>query len=159
MKSVLKNTITTGIFILLFFIGYLREAVFLTLNSVYNNNPFPYNTAYIKPPDFLYQWNESSLYYLKWSLTIGFSFVFAATALLLVHFYFKNHHFNKITIFIYLILIILSTLVSFTGLITNSFDTLYAISRFIIGLVQSPLIALVLFVLFYFKITNYDNNN
>ena len=130
---------------------------FLVINSVYNNAPAPYNTAYITPPDFLYHLTTSTLMNLKWGLTLLFSIAFGLSTLLLVHYYFKNKQFNKVTIIVYTVLIFISFLISLIGILFNSFETLYTISRFIVGLVQSPLISLVLFVLFHFKSKNQDN--
>lgn len=151
MNNLLKNIIAGVLIILLFVVGYFRETVFLVINSVINKTPYPYNTSYIKPPSFLYQYTENELIIVKWLLTFGFSVLFLILALVLFHFYFKNNKFNFLTIFIYVILIFISSVVSIFGLIFNNFDGVYTLSRFLIGLVQSPLIPLVLFVLFYFR--------
>ena len=147
----IKNSLTSLLVLLIFLLGYLREMTFLVINSVYNNAPAPYNTAYITPPDFLYHLTTSTLMNLKWGLTLLFSVVFGLSTLSLVHYYFKNKQFNKITIIVYTVLIFISFLISLIGILINSFETVYTISRFLIGLVQSPLISIVLFVLFYYK--------
>ncbi len=150
----------TGLLLLfIFFVGYIREAIFLIINSVYKNNEFPYNTAYITPPSFLYQWSETTLLFLKWGLTLFFSLTFTALTLWLIHSYFKNKKYNKFTILIYGTLILFAAIVSMVGILTNSFDSVYTLSRFIIGLVQSPLISLVLFVLFYFISNQYKTKH
>lgn len=152
----IKNSFTSLFVLLIFSLGYLREMTFLVINSVYNNTPAPYNTAYITPPEFLYHLTTNTLMNLKWGLTLLFSIVFGLSTLLLVHYYFKNKQFNKIIILVYSSLIVVSTLISVFGIIFHYFETVYTISRFLIGLVQSPLISLVLFVLFYFKSKNHD---
>ena len=144
----------TGLLLLfIFFVGYIREAIFLVINSVYRDISFPYNPAYIQPPEFLYQWSEATLLYLKWGLTLGFSLLFTALSLWLIHYYYQNKKFNLFTLVIYGTLILFASVVSFIGIVTNNFESVYTLSRFVIGLVQSPLISLVLFVLFYFKST------
>ncbi len=151
MNNLVKNTIAGAVIVLLFFIGYIRESVFLIINSVLKKYQFPYNASYITPPNFLYGYSDKTLITLKWALTFGFSVLFALFALLLVNFYFRDKTYNIITIRIYLSLIIISFLLSVIGIIFKTFDETYTISRFIIGLAQYPLIPLVLFVLFYFK--------
>lgn len=88
---------------------------------------------------------------VKWVLTFGFSIVFFMVSWVLIHFYFKNRSFNKITIWAYLFLVGVSFLTAALGIVLGNFDETYTLSRFVIGLAQSPLIPLVLFVLFYFK--------
>lgn len=151
MSGLIKNILAGGFVILLFFVGYLRETVFLVINSVLRKYPFPYNSSYIAPPTFLYDFNDNTLLMLKWVLTFGFSALFAGLTILFIHFYFKNKIYNKITFRIYLMLVGVSLLLSLLGMVFNTFDETYAISRFVIGLAQYPLIPLVLFVLFYFK--------
>jgi len=154
-KLNLKPLLTGLLLLFIFFVGYIREAVFLVINSVYKDQKFPYNYAYITPPDFLYQWNETTLLYLKWGLTLFFSLTFTGLTLGLIHYYFKIKKYDKFTLLIYGILILFAAIVSIIGIIINSFDSVYTLSRFIIGLVQSPLISLVLFVLFYFISNQY----
>lgn len=153
MTNLSKNIIAGVFIILLFVVGYFRETVFLVINSVINKNPYPYNTSYITPPSFLYEYTDRSLILLKWLLTFGFSILFMLLALGFLHFYFRTKKYNQFTIIIYLVLIAISGLVSIFGIIFNNFDDVYTLSRFLIGLVQSPLIPLALFVLFYYKIT------
>lgn len=137
--------------IIIFFIGYLRETIFLVLNSVLNKYPFPYNNSYVSPPNFLYSYSSQTLITVKWVLTFGFSIIFFMVSWVLIHFYFKNRSFNKITIWAYLFLVGVSFLTAALGILLGNFDETYTLSRFVIGLAQSPLIPLVLFVLFYFK--------
>ena len=88
---------------------------------------------------------------VKWGLTFGFSVIFFLMSFILINFYFKNKNFNKITSWAYLFLVGVSFLIALLGIIMGSFDETYALSRFFIGLAQSPLVPLVLVVLFYFK--------
>ncbi len=131
--------------------GYFREATFLVINSVIHNNPFPYNSVYLKPPDFLYALSTQQLLNLKWFLTLAFSLLFMGITLGLVQFYFNSKKFNYLTVLVYCLLIGISAIITFIGLMLGNFETVYSISRFVVGLAQSPLTSLVLFVLFYFK--------
>ena len=150
-KKTYQQFLTGLLLLFIFFVGYVREAIFLVINSVYKDQGFPYNSAYITPPDFLYQWNETTLLYLKWGLTLFFSLTFTGLTLWLIHYYYQNKKFNLFTLVIYGSLILFASTVSIVGVLINNFDSVYTLSRFIVGLVQSPLISLVLFVLFYFN--------
>ncbi len=151
MKNNLKNILAAVFLIIVFFIGYLRETIFLVLNSVLNKYPFPFNSSYASPPDFLYSYSSQTLITMKWVLTFVFSVIFFMVSLVFIHFYFKNRSFNKIIAWTYLFLVGASFLTAVLGILLGNFDETYTLSRFIIGLAQSPLIPLVLFVLFYFK--------
>jgi hypothetical protein len=146
-------------FLLTFLVGYFREAIFLVINSVIHNNPFPYNSVYLKPPDFLYEINIQHLLQLKWFLTVAFSLLFMGLTVGLVHFYFKNAKYNKLVISVYILLLSVSGIITSLGLVTGYFEDVYTFSRFIVGLAQSPLTTLVLFVLFYFKFKTESREN
>lgn len=150
MKVYIKNSIVGLSLIVIFLLGYLRELVFLSINAVINKTPFPYTRAYIKPPAFLYELSSSDLSYLKWGLTFCFSLFFCGATLALVHFYFKSKSFNRLTIITYIVLFIASLIAWVLGIIFNHIELFYTISRFLAGLLQYPLLTLVIFSLFYF---------
>lgn len=147
----MKNFIATLFIVILFIIGYLRETFFLVVNSVLNRNSYPFNTAYIEPPKFLYQLSANYLLVLKSFLTIFFAMIFGVITYFFINYYFQNKSYNLIVVKIYTALIVLALLFSLVGLILNRFDFFYTISRFIIGLAQYPLLPLILFVLFFYK--------
>lgn len=151
MKDSYKNSLAAVFFLIIFFVGYIRETIFLVINAVLFKSPFPYNTSYVTPPSFLYNISPEKLVYLKWVLTIGFSSIFFALSILLINFYFKNKGNNKLTIWVYVFLVGASFLLSAIGIVFKNFIETYTFNRFIIGLAQSPLVPLVLFVMFYFK--------
>ena len=135
---------------LLFIIGYIRESVFLVINSVLNQYPFPYNPSYIPPPAYLYSLSSQELINLKWVFTIVFSLLFMLFSWLIIHFYFNTKKYNKIILYIYLTLISISFLFAVVGILFNCFDILYTPSRFIAGIVQSPILVITLFTLLLF---------
>jgi hypothetical protein len=164
LKPTVKRILTLFSFILLFIIGYIRESIFLVINSVLNNYPFPYNPSYIPPPDYLFSLTTQELINLKWVFTITFSSLYMLFSWLIIYFYFQSKKFTKIVFYIYTILIVITSLIICTGLLFNCFDLLYTPSRFIVGIIQSPLLVIVLFTLFYLlndynrKGVNYLNN-
>jgi len=150
LNTLIKNTITGFSILIIFLLGYLRELVFLTINAVVDKVPFPYTRAYLKPPNFLYDLSPSFLFYLKWGLTFIFSLLFCLFTLLLVNFYFKSKSFNKLTIITYAVLFICSLFISLLGFLFDQFNSFYTISRVIAGLLQYPLLSLIIFTMFYF---------
>ncbi|MCC7333020.1 MAG: hypothetical protein IT232_10490 [Flavobacteriales bacterium] len=146
-----KNTILIGYITLLLVVGYIRESIFLVINSTINNVPFPYNNAYITPPKFLYEIDFGNLILSKWVLTLFFTIGFTALTSALIYKYFKNKSFVILTVIIYSSIFILALLVSSIGFFINKYDELYLLGRLIAGLTQGPLLSLILFVLFYFK--------
>lgn len=132
-------------------VGYIRESIFLVINSTINNVPFPYNNAYITPPKFLYEIDFGNLILSKWVLTLFFTIGFTALTSALIYKYFKNKSFVILTVIIYSSIFILALLVSSIGFFINKYDELYLLGRLIAGLTQGPLLSLILFVLFYFK--------
>lgn len=157
MKNSIKNIITGGIIILIFILGYFRELFFLILNAVINQVPFPFNRAYVEPPEFLYNYSPEVLIQLKWFLTLFFSLIFLICTLGLVNFFFKSKSYNRLTMLIYITIIIAAFLIYLIGITLNLEDEFYTVSRFFIGLVQYPLFSLILFSIFYFN-THINNN-
>lgn len=147
----MKNFIATLFIVLLLVMGYIREMFFLVINSVLKRNEYPFNTAYIEPPKFLYQLSTTYLLALKSIFTIFFAMLFGIITYFFIHYYFQNKLYNLIVVKIYAFLIVLAVLISLVGLILNHFEFFYTISRFIIGLAQHPLLPLILFVLFFYK--------
>lgn len=149
MRPTVKKILTLFSFILLFIIGYIRESIFLVINSVLNNYPFPYNPSYIPPPEYLYSLTTQELINLKWVFTLIFSLLFMFFSWLIIHVVFNSRIYNKIVIYIYTFFISISFLIAGVGILFNCFEILYTPSRFIVGIIQSPLLVIILFSLFF----------
>ena len=146
-----KNIVTAIAFVIMLFIGYIRETIFLVLNSVLYDYPFPYNRSYTEPPAFLMEWSDQTIVNVKWLLTFGFSVLFMFLTALIIRFYFKNKRFSLLTVLLYVSIICFSGLLIVVGYGLNINKTMYPIARFLMGMVQYPLFSLVLFCLFYFS--------
>jgi hypothetical protein len=149
LRPTVKKILTLFSFILLFIIGYIRESIFLVINSVLNNYPFPYNPSYIPPPEYLYSLTTQELINLKWVFTLVFSLLFMFFSWLIIHLVFNSRIYNKIVIYIYTFFISISFLIAGVGILFNCFEILYTPSRFIVGIIQSPLLVIILFSLFF----------
>jgi len=139
------------LFLLIFFLGYVRETIFIIVNSVLYNYPFPFNSSYIVPPKFLYDYSTQSLINIKWLLTLLFSLVFMLLSVVIFKFYFKNKIIIRYTYILYALLVAVSFLFFLIGYLVNYVAIGYPIARFFMGFAQSPLTTLVLFVIFYFR--------
>lgn len=145
----LKKIIVIVLFLISFIIGYARETIFLVINAVIHNYPYPYNISYVKPPSFLYQLPIESLTQIKWLLTFVFSMVFMGVCLLITNFYFKNKRYNYIVIFTYTLLLIIASFVVMLGYLFNAYNAFYTFSRMLAGVMQSPIFPIFLFIAFY----------
>ena len=108
--------------ILTYLLGYLREGVFITINSVINNVSFPYNRAYITPPEFLYHISLNQLTLFKWLLTLFFFLIFLLVAIGVVHYFFRNRKYNKIVFVVFVTFFVLSFLFYMVGFLTNKLE-------------------------------------
>ena len=153
-----KNILTTLFFILLFILGYIRETLFLVVNSVLLKYPFPYNRSYITPPEFLQNLTPDELISIKWLSTFGFSALFCFATAFLIHYYFKRKLFLKITFLLYIGITCFSGTSMLLGYMLNDYNYFYPLARFLMGLLQYPLFSLILFVLFYYSEKIRKNN-
>jgi hypothetical protein len=151
MKKVKKPIQLTALLLLIFFVGYYREIFFLVINSVVNGDPYPYNVFYIQAPVFLKQLSHSFLITLKWGLTFLFSAVLMLLTILVVQIYFSTQKYFKLVVSIYGLICIVAIVFYAVGLLFNISESTYPITRYLIGLPQSPLLCFLVFIVVYFK--------
>jgi len=147
------------ILLVVFFIGYIRETIFLVINSVIFNYDFPYNRSYVNPPEYLLNKSTEYLVNVKWFLTILFPLIFLGILIGIIKYYFNNKRYIKYSLVIYFTLFFISFILFALGFLFNNYDFVYPITRFFMGLAQSPLTILVLFVVFYFNERSSGVNN
>lgn len=149
MKFLQKKITLLLLLIITFILGYIRETTFLIINTVLRNYPFPYNQSYTKPPDFLYELSNNTLIIIKWAFTFAFSFMFMSLAILICRIYFNNKQYTKILIVSYSLLFFVAFLISVIGYLLNNFNSFHTISRAIVGMLQSPVPVITVFIVFY----------
>jgi len=149
MEKPLRKLPTILLFLLLFWLaGYFREWMFVSVNNLiyykYNQvvNPRPLN-ALLK---FLDTFDYLTLYYLKYFMTFFFGLIF----LMVQYFFLKSlkaaQPLTRMLVLIYLVLFVVSGITMGLGYLFNS-DGLkveYTISRWLLGVAQSPIICLFL---------------
>src|SRR3954468_19472054 len=111
MKASIKKYLTLSIIIILIlFLGFYRDFVFKTINSILQAKDW--DALFTPPPSlqFLQNYSYAALLKIKWVLTILFSLAYLGVALFTVHTLFHNRKFNWITIGTYLVVGVISGL-------------------------------------------------
>jgi len=127
-------------------LGFLRDFLFVNLN--YQASKTYYHTIndyrISESIRFLESWSYTKLYYTKWALTILFSSCYALLTLYSIHLVFKSKFYNKLTMYTYLTLLILSFIAFGVGYLSDNLTKGYSIARQMMGWLQSPIILMLL---------------
>lgn len=126
--------------LLLLFLSYIRETIFLVVNSVIAGEVNNYaNTA---PPNWIKELNSKELILLKYIFTATFIVLFSFCTHFALSMVFKNKLISNVSKTIYIGTIGLLVLIfGADQLIT---EPLYSLQRMIVGVLHSPLIFLFL---------------
>ena len=141
----MKNSLKYILFITIFAIlGFSREFLFVNINDQLFK--LYYHNEDIKIPDslnFITNFDYSTLYYLKYPLTILYFLAYLFTAYFAVKLICDVKKNAKWVIYIYAILLVLSGIsMSYNYLINNQLNgDEYTFSRWLMGIAQSPLVA------------------
>ncbi len=141
--------IVAALLVLFVCTGFFREFVFLNWNEqirvTYYNSP----DSHVHPVmQWLGSFSYESLYWLKWPITLVFSVIFAGLSILIVHLLFKSRAYNKITLYAYAALFLLSFLFFVIGWLIGFRDAAYPIARFLAGMIESPVLLIILIASF-----------
>ena len=141
MKQGFKYLLFISIFAVL---GFSREFLFVNIN----NQLFKlfYNNPDIKLPsslEFLSSLSYSSLYYLKYPLTIFYFLAYFFTSFYATKIICNDKKYNKWIIYIYALLLILASITMIYNYFINHqlSGEEYTFSRWLMGIAQSPLVA------------------
>lgn len=128
--------------LLIIFTGYIRDSLFVSINNFlyykFENLPIPldhYSKA-VHVFSYLGYWQ---LYILKWVFTILFSVVYFFITVLAIKQLFHKNLFRQIG-FVYLAFMTVSFLLMLTGWLIADFSYTYKFSRYLMGMIQSPLL-------------------
>ena len=141
----MKTNIKYFLFIILFaFLGFSREFLFVNINSQLYSL-FYKNSDYFLPHSlfFLHNIGYSTLYYIKYPLTIVYFLAYFFTSYFAVK-YICLHKKNAMwVIYIYVLLLVLSGIsMAYNYLINNQLaGDEYTFSRWLMGIAESPLVA------------------
>jgi hypothetical protein len=141
-----------GAVLILVLVGFLRE--FLFVNIGYQSTK-----VYYKDPEFTYElpnalkWLGSltyhQLYYGKWVLTVLFYGLYYSITAATIHLLYRSRRYNRVTVVVHLILFGVAALFYLVGYLMNRNAEGYTLAREIMGLLQSPLILMILLPTFY----------
>jgi hypothetical protein len=138
--------------ILMYFLGYLRNFIFLTINdessAVYYHDTRPFPPGFMS---FISTMDYKHLLQLKLVLTILFAVLFFLIAFLGISMLFKEKKYRQLAAIFYGSLFFISALFVLTGILFPSFsDHAYNISRNLMHIAQSPFTILFLFMIIYY---------
>jgi hypothetical protein len=129
-------------------LGYFREFFFVNLNNIL------YQQYYRRPSDlpvpvimkFFLRFSYDTLYYLKYPLTVISAFIFFIANYFAVKTFIADRVFLKILMITYFGMLALAALsMAYGYLVYDSFEhDEYTLSRWLMGIAQSPIICLIL---------------
>ena len=163
MHNLMKSHLIKLFLFLIFFIclGLFREYVFININNViyfkyYKNTsvPIPFGFGWLT------KFSHSTLYYLKYPLTILFVVVYYFSNIFFLKNFSVNFFYIRILNWAYGILVFTSALLMLYAYFFHQKlnDSEYSISRSFMGIAQSPLISFILFVLYLWDKNKFQNH-
>lgn len=153
-----KNKIITVIgFAFIVLLGFLREYLFVNINWIYKTLTEYRKNSAREEFYFLLEWSPESLNILKFCLTAIFIGLFFLLSWFIIKHHFKNKIYSKITFFAFGTLLFFSLLFQGLNFFIDS-PNLYGIVRTLVGLLQSFVPFIFLFITFLF-FNHSDENN
>lgn len=131
-------------------LGFLRGYLFGNINWAYKTLTEDRMNQARDEFQFLLSWSPSSIVALKWVLTILFISLFSFLSYLIIKIYFKNKTYNRITLVLFSGIFITSAFLFLVGKVFNISSDIYHIIRALMGLGQSFMPLMILFILFKF---------
>lgn len=143
-----KLLLSLGLIFVFVFLGYVREFLFVHINVLiyekyYNHTteaPFPAIMNVFRGFDY------ETLYYSKYFFTLFFVALFLAANYYSVNYFTKKAQLSKLVVYIFAILLFSSIASMLYGYFINGHvvDDEYTLSRWLMGIAQSPIICLIL---------------
>lgn len=126
-------------------IGFFRDAVFLNINNQLYELYFK-STGYELPPwlSALKQWPYIRLYYFKYFLSAFFILVYFVLSTLAIWFFTPEFQYIRWSAFAYAVVLSLAVITYAVGYLSGHFPKGFQFTRNLIGLLQSPFIAMLL---------------
>lgn len=99
---------------------------------------------------FLLNWTPAEIDTLKWVLTFVFTALFVLLTYLIIRLSFSNHTYNRITLLSYFLLVFFALLLYLISLFTGLPPEFYGVIRTLMGIAQSFMPLMILYILFKF---------
>lgn len=136
--------------ILIVSLGFLRDYFFMNINWIYLNLTTGRPNQALNEFHFLLNWSVAAIELLKWVLTVLFTLLFFGLTYLIIRVSFSNKFYNQVTIGAFAALFIISGVFYTIGYLTGTLNKLYDIVRTLMGIGQSFMPLMILYVLFKF---------
>lgn len=130
--------------------GFLREYLFGNINWIYLTLTKGRMNQARDEFQFLMEWSASDIIILKWILTGVFFLLFAFLTFLVIKIQFENKAYSKATIVLFSGILLASGFFYLIGILFSVQGNVYGIVRTLMGLGQSFMPLMFLFVLFKF---------
>jgi hypothetical protein len=131
-------------------LGFIRGYIFGNVNWIYKTLTGGRMNQAREEFQFLLSWSPWQILILKWIMTFVFIFLFALLSYLIIKIYFKDETFSKITLLLFIGIFVASGVLFIIGKIFNVSGDIYHIIRSLMGLGQSFMPLMILFILFKF---------
>jgi len=123
-----KKLLISGLIILTVALGFLREYIFETLNHIIEAGADA----------------GGNFSLLKWVFTFVFSILYLILTGCFLQLLFHSGKYIRLAIFVYAVLFGVSFLVLSAGYVFTSFNNVYAFTRTVMGIAQSPIVLIIL---------------
>lgn len=126
-------------------LGFFREFVFLNINEQMRVTYYKVGDSHVSPIlSGLQHFSYAELYYGKWPLTLLFAVAFAALAASIVRVALQTRTYSRWIWIAYGSVFLLGALVFLVGNMLGNAAITYDLARFLAGMVESPLLLLML---------------
>jgi hypothetical protein len=131
-------------------LGFIREHVFVNLNYQSAKVVYHDDFGYTLPASmtWLEGMSYAQLYWLKFPLTLLFAILYFAVSWVTVKRFFRGRRFIRWTVLVYALMFLVSLLLFLAGYFIGKYEAFYSVSRYIMGIQQSPLLLMLLALAF-----------
>lgn len=145
MSSAMRKAVTALLVLVYISLGFFREFVFLNVNEQMRVTYYHATDSHLSPVlSVLESFSYAQLYYSKWPLTLLFAALFCLLAVIVIRTAFNTKVYTKLIVLAYLGVFLLGALLFLAGTLFGNNAAVYDLSRFLAGLVESPLLLLML---------------
>ena len=146
--------------IVIVYCGFFREYVFQNLNAWIGEMYYKENVYQL--PENLYvfkRFTYDELYTLKWILTLTCMVIYMGLTLTVIKIIYRDRKYLVITVGTFFALFIIAGICYVAGNLLNNYYYGYTLSRIFMGMVQSPLVLMILVPAFQLSRGSAEKNN
>jgi len=145
-----NRVIGIALVIILIVIGFLRDSMFIWINALRKAYLDLINAFPNIPGNAFYQNSVNYLYNTKWILTGLYTLLYSYIALLIIFLIFKNISFVKISFALMIGIGSVAIMIYVGGIMLNHSEIAYTLARRLMGLLQSPVLLMILLAACFF---------